>query len=179
MKPVVSLVGLKFGRLTVIRQGAHSASNRVTWDCVCECGNPANVVSSDLKAGKIQSCGCLRLERIAESNRLKKTTHGIRAKYPRFYGIWRNMVRRCTDPRCDMYCYYGGRGVVVQDGWEAIEKFAADMLDGYTSALNSGMDRPSIERKDTNGNYCITNCCWIPLEDQCKNKGPYKKRSKQ
>jgi hypothetical protein len=38
-------------------------------------------------------------------------------------------------------------------------------------AINNGYaDNLTIERKDTNGNYCPENCRWITLKEQQSNK---------
>ena len=54
------LVGEKMGLLTVIRDSGERDKNggHVMWECLCECGNVANVNGSRLKKGRTQSCGC-------------------------------------------------------------------------------------------------------------------------
>jgi hypothetical protein len=54
-----SLVGEKFGLLTVIAQ-ADSYRGHSAWECECECGNKVIVNSIELKNGDTLSCGCLR-----------------------------------------------------------------------------------------------------------------------
>jgi hypothetical protein len=58
-KNIKSLVGEKFGLLTVIAQ-ADSYRGHSAWECECECGNKVIVNSIELKNGDTLSCGCLR-----------------------------------------------------------------------------------------------------------------------
>ena len=60
------LTGQKFGRLTVIERKESDKHKNVLWLCKCECGNEKVIRSSDLKSGKIVSCGCLRSEKNSE-----------------------------------------------------------------------------------------------------------------
>lgn len=58
----IDLIGMKFGRLTVVKE--HEGSNLkrktgVLWDCICDCGGNKIVSSSNLRQGKVLSCGCL------------------------------------------------------------------------------------------------------------------------
>lgn len=50
-------VGRKFGMLTV-KEYAFSRNGKRYWNCVCDCGNTAQVSSSDLGTGNTKSCGC-------------------------------------------------------------------------------------------------------------------------
>lgn len=60
--PLESLVGQRFGRLTVKRQSGIDGRKRI-WLCVCDCGGDTSAATADLRAGKIKSCGCLARER--------------------------------------------------------------------------------------------------------------------
>lgn len=59
-----NLTGKKFELLTVLRQAKEEEclyrpkGNRY-WYCICDCGNSHIVSTSDLKQGKVKSCGCL------------------------------------------------------------------------------------------------------------------------
>ncbi len=60
-----SLLGKKFGRLTVISSGKsvqEGKNRKTTWNCVCECGNIILAKTYNLNRGGVQSCGCLRDE---------------------------------------------------------------------------------------------------------------------
>ena len=40
MANVINLVGLKFGRLSVLKQNEIRGNTRqIRWDCICDCGN--------------------------------------------------------------------------------------------------------------------------------------------
>lgn len=55
------------------------------WPCRCDCGTKRKVAAKNLRSGRSQSCGCLRLETLKE----KLTTHGLsRTKeYRRHYNV--------------------------------------------------------------------------------------------
>lgn len=52
------LIGMKFGKLTVIREVPSNTKQRM-WLCECECGNQICLSSYVLTSGHTQSCGCL------------------------------------------------------------------------------------------------------------------------
>lgn len=58
-----SLVGQKFGLLTVVKE-VQSANNQRMWECKCDCGNVVHRTSHELK--RFYSCGCLQNKSIME-----------------------------------------------------------------------------------------------------------------
>src|SRR3972149_4758959 len=58
--------GEKYGRWTVLAQAPHRPDGAACWLCVCDCETQRVVTGRDLYAGRTQSCGCLRKERIAQ-----------------------------------------------------------------------------------------------------------------
>lgn len=79
-----SLVGQKFGRLTVIKQcddyinskGVHYAK----YSCLCECGENIDVTACHLKDGHTQSCGCSQKERVVQAC-TKRNTYDLSGEY--------------------------------------------------------------------------------------------------
>lgn len=55
-----SLIGQRFGLLTVIEQAPSDARGRRRWVCDCDCGGQTTVITSNLIHGHSTSCGCKR-----------------------------------------------------------------------------------------------------------------------
>jgi hypothetical protein len=90
-----------------------------------------------------------------------KLRHGdaLASKTVRLYEIWSAMKRRCYNPNCSPYKYYGGKGVKVCDEWLEYQGFKTWALaNGYTDSL-------TIDRIDSNGDYEPGNCQWITLAE--------------
>lgn len=93
------------------------------------------------------------------------------AHYPPEYTAWKNLRRRCTDPRSKNYQYYGGRGITVCARWlHSYAAFLADM--GRRPLLKSakGHSLYTIERLDNNKGYEPSNCVWATMQVQMANK---------
>ena len=63
---VEDLIGKRFGFLTVVERAkdhvSRSGRKRTKWICLCDCGNHTEVLATNLKQGKIISCGCYKKE---------------------------------------------------------------------------------------------------------------------
>jgi hypothetical protein len=63
---VRDLVGLKFGKLTVVSRNEEYQnsikSKSAYWNCKCECDSDKIACGSNLTKGTVRSCGCLRKE---------------------------------------------------------------------------------------------------------------------
>ena len=70
MSRCIDLTDNKYGRLTVLHKDNKRKSNNGSyWICKCNCGNIKSIKSSSLRRGEIQSCGCLRNEKVAQSKK--------------------------------------------------------------------------------------------------------------
>ena len=55
-----SLVGNKYGKLTVIERDKNDKFNQVQYKCLCDCGGITTVSANNLRNGITNSCGCLK-----------------------------------------------------------------------------------------------------------------------
>lgn len=159
MGKIIDLTGMKFNKLTVIEFVGLNKNNKALWKCKCECGKIVNVISSNLKNGNTKSCGCYNIDKIIERN----TKHNGKGK--RLFNIWCNMKDRCYREKSKIYKYYGLKGIKVCDEWlhdySNFEKWSLE--NGYRDNL-------TIDRIDSNKDYCPNNCRWITLAEQQRNK---------
>lgn len=77
-KPQKDYVGYVSGKLTVISFSHIDKNHHSVWNCKCECGNNAQITSSELSKKEVKSCGCLRqsygsylIEKILKENNIK------------------------------------------------------------------------------------------------------------
>jgi len=106
MSTFIDLTGQRFCRLVAIRVSEQRGNkNQIKWECKCDCGKKHLVLGGDLRRAHTKSCGCLPKEGSRLSHGMSKT---------RFYRVWKNIKRRCLDPKDAGYKYYGGRVKLIR-----------------------------------------------------------------
>lgn len=139
------------GRLKVIcRSPVHA---RAYWNCICDCGKSTTVRGDHLKEERVQSCGCLVIERM--------TSHGM-ARTPT-YKCWQAMKDRCSNPLAPEAKNYIERGITVCDRWiESFENFFEDM-----GLQPQGL---TLDRENNDLGYSKENCRWATRKEQVDNR---------
>lgn len=61
---MVDITGMKFGKLTPIEVVGKNKRRQLMWKCKCDCGNESVACGSEMRLGRIKSCGCSRKEEI-------------------------------------------------------------------------------------------------------------------
>lgn len=159
-RPAIDLKGKRLGKLTVIERVENIPKHHARWLCKCDCGNTHIVESHCLIGGSVTSCGCNLV--------VLHTTHGRSGS--RLYTIWNGIKQRCLNENTKDYPYYGGRGITICDEWkndfESFEKWA--LFNGYDAYAKRG--ECTLDRIDNDGNYEPSNCRWVTMKEQCKNR---------
>ena len=149
----LQIAGKKFERLTAIERAGQDRFGRAVWRCKCECGTEVAVAAFRLSSGHTRSCGCLTGRGNATHGKSRTGAHRS----------WLAMKARCLNPRSSFFARYGGRGITVCAEWaDSFEAFFADMGERPLGA--------TLDRIDTDSNYCPTNCRWATVQEQQNNR---------
>lgn len=154
------IIGLKFGRLTVISYSHTNSDNKACYNCVCDCGNEKIASGKSMRFGKTMSCGCLK----NELDRTRNLKHGycVGKKTPEYY-IWRSIIERCENKNNKSYKFYGAKGITICDEWRR----------NFSTFINDMGPKPngfSIERLDCKSGYSKENCIWADKYQQANNR---------
>lgn len=153
---VESNVGRQFNHVTIVgvgKSGRRDINGRKIprkYECVCKCGRVMLLALSALTGGNTKSCGCVQ-----------RTANGL-SRMPE-YKVWKEMLRRCSDPAHARYHEWGGRGITVCPEWQSFDTFLTEMGNRPGSGY-------SIERRDNNAGYSKANCYWASAIEQNNNK---------
>jgi len=79
------------------------------------------------------------------------------------YQIWSGIKKRVQNPNCNIYEYYGGRGIDMDPRWEQFESFFSDV--GERPSPNH-----SLDRVDNSKGYWKGNVKWSTMKEQSRNR---------
>lgn len=141
------LAGLKFGRLTALRQVGRrkfpAGGSHAVWECLCECGALGEYIGGALVAGHTRSCGCIRKE---TSSNLRHG-HARTGQRSSTWKAWASLKQRAAG---------------LHPRWEVFENFLADM-----GEKPAGME---VDRIDNARGYEPGNCRWATRTQQVRNR---------
>lgn len=94
-----------------------------------------------------------------------RSRHGMLGdKFPSEYNAWRNMKRKCLDPMCKSYPYYGARGIEICPEWvRSFPRFLGDI--GPKPSPGLWLCRIDLEK-----GYWPENCRWMPAAQQISRR---------
>lgn len=108
----------------------------------------------------------------ASANQFTKTYFGTRfytkesrIRIRKLRACYYNMIRRCYDPVCPGYKCYGGKGIKVCEEWLGEKGFATFLVWAIAARFSTGL---TIDREDTNKDYCPSNCSWLDRVSNCR-----------
>ena len=156
MAKLNDLTGKTIGSWYVMYRNGQTANKAAVWHCRCTiCGTENDVAGYSLTSGASTKCrSCV--PKLTLSKPYRRTS---------LYNSYCAMMNRCNNPSSASYDDYGGRGITVCDEWngspDAFIEWA--LSTGYIEGL-------TIDRIDVDKGYSPSNCRWITLSEQARNK---------
>lgn len=81
----------------------------------------------------------------------------------KIYGVWHGMIQRCSNRKSKCAKNYVLKGITVCDEWKRFVSFYEwAIANGYREGL-------TLDRINSNGNYCPENCRWVDRYVQNSN----------
>lgn len=171
-------IGERFGNLVVIAYKTRDEFGLVRMAgvvCRCDCGNTEEFSSyGELLRGKYQMCcECRKKMSIKRKKEWSAQNHKPDPKnaykHERLYAVWYGMKTRCENEKSQSYKYYGAKGVRVCDEWQDYFAFR-DWANSHGYRPDAPRGDCTIDRINPFGNYEPSNCRFVDMDTQRRNK---------
>lgn len=147
-KASLSLIGLHFGKLSVVSVSHVANKNHTYYRCLCSCGGRKTVYRGNLTSGQTKSCGCLKIK------------HGQSKILSPTYRSWMSMRARCHSK----FPEKSYKGIRVCRRWDNFTNFWDDM--------GERPPRTTLDRLNSGRGYSKENCRWATQKQQCETRRP-------
>lgn len=149
-KNLINLTGKRFGKLLVLnRADKNFGGKSCKWICQCDCGNQVEIVSTSLRKGLTNSCGCI----------LKKYLYKGIGDLSKSY--WTRVLRGAKERNLEV-------SITIEDAWNKfLEQDRKCALTGIDLVMLKSFARQHIEhtasldRIDSSKGYIQGNIQWV------------------
>jgi len=149
------------GKLIFVKDINDTRPRKAEFQCPL-CNKTFITEISRAKSLNVVSCGCFR--RYNSSILHLKHGNSKNNYMSPEYVSWQRMIQRCENINYGNFHNYGGRGIKVCERWRnSFENFLKDMNKKPFKGAH-------IDRIDVNGNYEPSNCRWVSVKENARNR---------
>lgn len=142
----LSLIGKRFGKLTVTDRLRTRIHRYVVWECFCECGTRKHIKTNELTNGSVKSCGCSQFTK-GSRNPLWRGHGEISGK------LWARIARSAKTRNIPFE-------LSLEMAWGLFQQQSNRCaLSGMPISLKDGT--ASLDRRNSQEGYILENVQWV------------------